>query len=81
MSTQGVLNFYGHDHDELDDFLKQFQSLKSKEYAQARAFFRKFKFEKSKGCLDDALLCCLIGYCELEPSMENCVRNHVFEKC
>ena len=44
MSTQDVLNFYGHDHDELDDFLKKFQSLKLKEYAQARAFFRKFKF-------------------------------------
>ena len=44
MSTQGVLSFYGHDHDELDDFLKQFQSLKSKEYTRARAYFRKFKF-------------------------------------
>jgi len=44
MSTQGVLDFYGHDHEELDDYLKQFQSLKRDYYAQAKPFFRKFKF-------------------------------------
>ncbi len=44
MSQKGVLEFYGHDHDELDNFLKEFQSLKHKDFAQAKAFFRKFKF-------------------------------------
>jgi len=38
------LDFYGHDHEELDDYLKQFQSLKRDYYAQAKPFFRKFKF-------------------------------------
>ena len=44
MSTQGVLSFYEHDHDELDGFLKQFQSLKRGDFAQAKPFFRSFKF-------------------------------------
>ncbi|MBF0490058.1 MAG: hemerythrin domain-containing protein [Candidatus Omnitrophica bacterium] len=44
MSTQEVSGFYGHDHDELDSFLSQFQKLKRQDFAQAKPFFRKFKF-------------------------------------
>lgn len=44
MSTKSVSGFYGQDHDELDNFLKQFQSLKRSDYAQAKPFFRNFKF-------------------------------------
>src|ERR1039457_4288254 len=44
MSTQGVLHFYAHDHDELDSFIRQFQSLTRDDFAQAKSFFRKFKF-------------------------------------
>jgi iron-sulfur cluster repair protein YtfE (RIC family) len=44
MSTQRVLDFYAHDHDELDGFLKVFQSLKRSDPARAKQFFRQFKF-------------------------------------
>ena len=44
MSAQGILDFYGHDHNELDDFFKKFKDLKHGDYAQAKPFFRKFKF-------------------------------------
>ena len=44
MTTSGVLKFYAHDHDELDNYLKQFQSFKRGDFAVAKPFFRKFKF-------------------------------------
>jgi iron-sulfur cluster repair protein YtfE (RIC family) len=44
MSNTDVSSFYGHDHDDLDSFLKEFQLLKRKDFAQAKPFFRKFKF-------------------------------------
>jgi iron-sulfur cluster repair protein YtfE (RIC family) len=44
MPPQGVLTFYSHDHDELDGFLKVFQSLKRSDFARAKLFFRQFKF-------------------------------------
>ncbi len=44
MSQENVLGFYGHDHDELDNYFKEFQALKLKDYAKAKACFRAFKF-------------------------------------
>lgn len=44
MAQKGVSEFYGHDHDQLDDFLKQFKELKHKDFAKAKPFFRSFKF-------------------------------------
>lgn len=44
MKTEGVSHFYGHDHDDLDNSLKQFQTLKRVDFAQAKPFFRNFKF-------------------------------------
>ncbi|MDE2008840.1 MAG: hemerythrin domain-containing protein [Candidatus Omnitrophica bacterium] len=44
MSQENILGFYGHDHDVLDNYFKEFQTLKNQDYARARASFRAFKF-------------------------------------
>ncbi len=44
MANENISGFYAKDHDELDDFLKQFQSLKRDDFAKAKPFFRNFKF-------------------------------------
>jgi regulator of cell morphogenesis and NO signaling len=44
MLETDVSILYGHDHDELDAFLKQFQNLKRVDYAKAKPCFRQFKF-------------------------------------
>ncbi len=43
MSKATVTGFYGHDHDELDNYLKEFQALKHKDFSKAKPFFRAFK--------------------------------------
>src|SRR3989338_742740 len=39
-----IASFYGKDHDQLDGYFRKFQELKKKDYAQAKEFFKKFKF-------------------------------------
>ena len=43
MSQEGISTVYAHDHDELDNFLKEFQCLKRKDFDVAKPFFRSFK--------------------------------------
>ena len=70
MKTQGVLDFYGHDHDELDGFLKSFQSLKRTDYAQAKPFFRKFKFGLQRHILWEEEI--LFPVFDLKTGMKDC---------
>ncbi len=44
MTKDNVSSVYGHDHDELDNYLKEFQLLKNKDFSKAKPFFRAFKF-------------------------------------
>ena len=44
MLNENVAEFYTHDHDELDDFLKEYQHLKRSDFMKAKSFFRSFKF-------------------------------------
>ncbi len=42
MQTQTVTNFYGHDHDRLDELFRRFQALKRTNFAEAVARFKEF---------------------------------------
>ncbi len=42
MQTQTVTNFYGHDHDRLDELFQRFQALKRTKFAEAVARFKEF---------------------------------------
>lgn len=39
-----IEEFYSHDHDDLDGYLKEFQRLKRVDFMKAKPFFRSFKF-------------------------------------
>lgn len=43
-AKQTITSFYAHDHDQLDGYFKNFQTLKRKNYPQAKENFKKFKF-------------------------------------
>ena len=44
MNEKRIAPFYTEDHDHLDEYFKNFQSLKRKNYAEAKENFKKFKF-------------------------------------
>lgn len=41
--VQAVTNFYGEDHDRLDDLFRKFQQMKRKDFNEAKGFFKQFK--------------------------------------
>lgn len=43
MTSNTVTNFYSHDHDELDAYLKNFQDIKKQDIKKAKEYFDKFK--------------------------------------
>ena len=43
MAGETITSFYAHDHDQLDGYFKNFQTLKRKNYPQAKENFKKFK--------------------------------------
>lgn|SRR3989338_2138577 len=44
MLQKTISGFYGHDHDDLEVFLKEFQNLKNTHFDSAKESFKKFKF-------------------------------------
>lgn len=44
MSEKRITSFYTEDHDHLDEYFKNFQGLKRKNYTEAKENFKKFKF-------------------------------------
>ncbi len=44
MSQNEIADFYGHDHDLLDEYFQKFKQLKATDFDQAKEYFKKFKF-------------------------------------
>ncbi|MDE1920805.1 MAG: hemerythrin domain-containing protein [Candidatus Omnitrophica bacterium] len=44
MREKKITPFYKHDHDELEVYFLKFKGLKTKDYSQAKEYFKKFSF-------------------------------------
>lgn len=44
MNSENITSFYSKDHDRLDTYFKDFQTLKKTNYPEAKENFKKFKF-------------------------------------
>lgn len=44
MDEKKITPFYSDDHEQLDGYFKKFQELKRQNYAEAKEYFKKFKF-------------------------------------